>query len=480
MGYSKTTSKHYEFRFELPETSRGSRDKTPISLPFFTVSSVIKPFDFSQPSDQPVKQETISEPTDALSWATEHATIVHPQHGRMAFVPYPYQAAFLASHDAPRRLILKARQIGFSQVFALEALYDAITTPESTILLVSRSQDLAVNLLRYCYLTYNNLKVAPVLQKANESEMGFANGSRIKSIPANRSTGRGFAATAVYLDEFAYADYAEDIYQSVSPTVSQGGRLTIGSTPNGIGNLFHQLYLSGDGFQRMAEPWHHCPAYYTDAERAAGIPKEQARWYLQERPKYTHQQWAAEYECDFVGSGASVFTTEAIDRAERGAIGEQSPQPGHSYLTSVDIGRRQDATVINTFDLSVTPYQRVAHERVERVPYPIIQQMIEQRARTYPGQLVVESNGVGDPVIENLNVPAQPFVTTARSKVQAIQSLQLLLEHDRLKAAWTPQERRELVMYQWDDQRLTQDCVMSLAIGADGMNVPEITVRWIG
>jgi hypothetical protein len=61
-------------------------------------------------------------------------------------------------------------------------------------------------------LTYNNLKDAPPLRKANESEMGFgtgtfasgahftgpAHGSRIKSIPANRSTGRGFAANRVY------------------------------------------------------------------------------------------------------------------------------------------------------------------------------------------------------------------------------------------------------------------------------------------
>lgn len=406
-------------------------------------------------------------PPSPLDWAKAHATIVHPSLGRVPFVPYPYQAAFLDSHDARRRLILKARQIGFSQIFALEALYSAITTPESTILLVSRSEDLAVNLLRYCYLTYNNLRTAPALRKANESEMGFVNGSRIKSIPANRSTGRGFAATAVYLDEFAYADYAADIYQSVSPTVSQGGRLTIGSTPNGVGNLFHELYLAGDGFLRMKEPWHHCPAYYTPAEQAAGIPKERAAWYLEERPKYTAQQWAAEYECDFVGSGDAVFPAELVDRAEQGAVGEQPPIAGHSYVTSVDIGRRQDATVINTFDTSVTPVQRVAHERVERVPYPLIQQMIESRARLYRGALWVESNGVGDPVIENLSVRSQPFVTTARSKVQAIQALQLLLEHSRLKARWTAQERRELTIYQWDDRALTQDCVMSLAIGAN-------------
>jgi hypothetical protein len=122
--------------------------------------------------------------------------------------------------------------------------------------------------------------------------------------------------------------------------------------------------------------------------------------------------------------------------------------------------------VINTIDVTQEPYQRVRHERIERAPYPIIQQRLEARARAYPGLNVVESNGVGDPVIENTNAFIQPFVTSARSKVQAIQSLQLLLEHRRFRARWTDQERRELIGYQWDDRDLVQDCVMSLAIGA--------------
>lgn len=418
-------------------------------------------------------------PPSPLAWVTANATIVHPSRGRVPFVPYAYQEEFLAAYAEPRRIVLKARQIGFSQAFALEALYAAIHEPESTVLLVSRSQDLAVNLLRYCYLSYNSLKNAPALVKSNEGEMGFANGSRIKSIPANRSTGRGFAATRVYLDEFAYADYDGDIYQSVSPTVSQGGVLVIGSTPNGTGNLFHELYLTGDAFKRYMVPWHHCPAYYTDQERAAGVPPEEAAWYLKERPKYTAQQWAAEYECDFVGSGATVFNLEHIDAAEIGAWGETEPQPGRQYLTSVDVGRRQDPTVINTFDITEEPYQRVAHERMERVPYPVIQQRINARGRKYPGQVLVESNGIGDPVIENLEIPVTPFVTTSKTKVQAIQSAVLLLEHKRLKARWTPQERKELMFYEWDDRNLTQDCVMSLAIGASAMDRPTVSVRWL-
>jgi hypothetical protein len=420
--------------------------------------------------DWPAAAARPTTPTGAtpspLDWAISQATIVHPSRGRIPFAPYAYQAAFLEGYHAPRRIILKARQIGMSQAFALEALYAAIHEPECTILLVSRSQDLAVNLLRYCYLTHTNLRDAPSLIKENESEMGLANGSRIKSIPANRSTGRGFAARRVYLDEFAYADYADHIYQSIVPTLSQGGSLTIGSTPNGIGNLFHSLYVSGEGFTRQAVPWHHCPAYYTEAERAAGLTPEQSAWYLQERPAFPAQAWAAEYECDFAGSGAAVFDAASLDAAEDGAIGDQAAQPGHLYINVADIGRRQDATVINTIDVTAEPYQRVCHERIERAPYPIIQQRLEARARAYPGINVVESNGIGDPVIENTNAAIQPFVTSAKSKVQAIQSLQLLLEHGRIKAKWTAQERRELIGYMWDDKALSQDCVMSLAIGA--------------
>ena len=419
---------------------------------------------------------------DALTWATTNATIPHPQRGLVSFVPYPYQAQFLGM-QAPRRIILKARQIGFSQVFALEALYTAAHTPGATILLVSRSQDLAVNLLRYCYVAYNRLRNAPTLVKENESEMGLANGSRIKSIPANRSTGRGFAATDVYLDEFAYASYADEIYQSVSPTISQGGRLTIGSTPNGVGNLFHSLWGGGE-FTRMRVPWYRCPAYNPegatlpddDQARAVG---EAGAWYAKEHQNYTAAQWAAEYDCDFVGSGDAVFGVDLIDRAEVGALGDMPPVAGHHYVTSVDVGRRNDATVINTVDTSVDPYQRVVHERLERTPYPILQQRVKARMDRYPGRLLIESNGIGDPFIETMDVPADSFVTTAKSKVQAIQSFQLLLEQGRYKAIWTPQERRELIGYQWQDANLVQDCVMSLAIGAQALDRPEPRLRWL-
>jgi len=404
-----------------------------------------------------------------LAWAKANATIIHPSLGRIPFTPYPYQERFLQAHTQPRRIVVKARQIGFSQAIALEALWYALHQAESTIILVSRNQDMATNLLRYCYQTYNGLRQAPELVKANESEMGFPNGSRIKSVPANRSTGRGFAATRVYLDEFAFAPYAEDIYQSVSPAVSQGGHLTIGSTPYGNTNLFAELYRDWpDPATAFLLPWTQCPAYYPDAS----MPPEQAAWYQRERPRYTAAQWAEEYEADFSGSGDNVFQPAVIAKAEEGATGDAEPREGRRYVVSVDVGRRNDPTVINAIDITDEPYQRVYHERLERVPYPVIQQRISAVALRYPGKLLVESNGIGDPVIENLDgVVATPFVTTSKSKVQAIQALALLLEQGNLKAQWTDQERRELRDYRWDDRNLVQDCVMSLAIAAPSLGV---------
>lgn len=139
------------------------------------------------------KSPTFAAPTDPATWAAAQATIVHPTRGRIPFAPYAYQRAFLEAHAAPRRIVLKARQVGLSQVIALEALYAAIHQPESMILLVSRSQDLAINLLRSCYQTYSALRSPPSLTKENEGELGLANGSHIKSIPANRSTGMLFS-----------------------------------------------------------------------------------------------------------------------------------------------------------------------------------------------------------------------------------------------------------------------------------------------
>jgi Terminase large subunit, T4likevirus-type, N-terminal len=387
-----------------------------------------------------------------LLWALENATIMLPTEGRRRISPYPYQAR-LWMDRAPRRLILKARQTGVSNAIAIEALHKAITRPDSIELFVSRNQDAARGLITYCEHTLNGLRQLPVLIKENAGELAFANGSRIVSLPANPSTGRGIAASDVYLDEFAFCAYDALIYESIIGTVSTGGRMTILSTPNGRGNLFFRLWagLEGGEWSRHQIHWSDCPRY-DDA------------WAERTRASMTRQSFAQEYDLDFLTSGDAVFDPDDLARCLDG----WNPDPSGctQIINAWDIGRRRDHTVGISIGLRGDVWHEVAYERVLE-PYPAVQARIDARTRRLGGTTRVESNGPGDPVLENLTMQAEPFVTTARTKVQAIQALQLLIQQGRFKFG-SEQLGRELGLYQWNDAALVQDSVMAAAIAAAG------------
>ena len=76
--------------------------------------------------------------SNPLDWARTNAKLVHPVQGVIPFAPYSYQTEFLSAWQESRRIVVKARQVGYSQAFALEALYTALHVPNSTVLLVSR------------------------------------------------------------------------------------------------------------------------------------------------------------------------------------------------------------------------------------------------------------------------------------------------------------------------------------------------------
>jgi hypothetical protein len=175
----------------------------------------------------------------------------------------------------------------------------------------------------------------------------------------------------------------------------------------------------------------------------------------------------------FNDAGSSPFD-EADIRAMAGgwagfAVGQSL---GGLYLTAWDIGRKADATVGITIDYGTEPYQVVAFERMERVPYPEQQDAIAKRHAAFPGRTIVEDNGPGDPVVGIWPVKVESFTTGARNKVNAIQALRLLLERGALKAD-IPALTGELLAYQWDDRGIRQDCVMALAIAALHLPKPD-------
>lgn len=397
-------------------------------------------------------EEQTNTPASTTDWARENVTVVTPWAGRIPFEPYDYQAAFLAD-TSPRRLILKARQVGMSNAIAIEAIHKAISKPDQMILMVSRNGDLAQHLITYCRHTLASLREMPELVRENLSELEFANGSRIRSLAATPAAGRGFPATSVYLDEFAFAEYAELIYQAIVPTLPPTGQLTVLSTANGRNNLFFRLWSGTEGgeWSRHSIHWSDCPRYRDDPT-----------WEAKTRADMTRQSFAQEFDLDFIASGDAVFDPADLARCKEGW--NPSPEGCERYINAWDIGRRHDHTVGITIGLRDDVWHVVKYDRVLE-PYPAIQSRIDNRHRERKAVTVVESNGVGDPVIENLSTRAKPYTMTTKTKVQAIQALQLLIQQGRFKHD-IEQLGRELGLYEWDDKDLVQDSVMSAAIAA--------------
>src|SRR5574342_338518 len=231
----------------------------------------------------------------------------------------------------------------------------------------------------------------------------------------------------VVLDEAARIDEA-DWTDAIQPTLADAdGDAILISTPKGRNWFWEEWQRGRMGDEQTIRSWRAPTSANPNPriQRAAALAAERV-------PRATYEQ---EWLAKFVEDGMTRYRIADIDRAAKGA-----PRP--------------------------------AFERLERVPYPVIQGAIERQARAYPGALWVESNGVGDPVIENLSVLAQPFVTTARTKVQAQQALQLLFEQGNIRALWDARERAALIAASWDEDH-TADEEMSLAIFAAVVERPS-------
>lgn len=456
--------------------------------------SIVNPFELLQKGEVTEDELSYLSPVFWCQLANLH--IIHPIKGRVPFILYPHQVRFLAD-QSQRRLVVKARQIGLSQVCALEALHTALFYPGSTILLVSRKEDLAANLLKY---VKDILPSVPAHQHPriivnNNLEISWENGSRIKSETASESTGRGFAATKLIMDEEAWMQYALEIYQSALPMTSLGGSITVLSTPNGrtgVGEHFYELWSGEAGklYSKHRIPWYRANIY-NPTGYAVLDPRESkligmgGKWYKENRPAFTERQFATEYDCDFVLSGITIFKDEFIERMPVGWKGFQDPVPGHRYMKAWDIGRRADPLIgwvadITDFDEKAKkPLQIVHYVKREKLPYPDQVELIHHIHDDYPGWTYIESNGAGDAVVDMVdrrNVVG--YHMTMTKKKQAIDAFMYMQEHQLFKCG-VEELLSECRKYTEDDRDIVQDHVMAAAILSRQLVTPGPRGGWI-
>jgi len=200
---------------------------------------------------------------------------------------------------------LKSRQMGFSWLMAAIILWMLIFKEYVTISIMSKGEDEAKKQLERVKFMYRQLPawITPNIEKGGDNAQTFklVNGSIINSLTAGGSGGRGDTAYFTLWDEAAFSPNDEEILKSLKPAAEKG-IFVIQSTPNGMGNVFHQKYGDEDFFSKK---------YLYDRRSDRDEDWARANGKYSEDTKI-RRDFAQEYGGDFVGSSLNVFDLDIL------------------------------------------------------------------------------------------------------------------------------------------------------------------------
>lgn len=249
--------------------------------------------------------------TDPVYFVETYMKIQHPVRGTINFDLYDYQRELLELYAFNRMSVaLLPRQSGKTTCAAGFLLWRAMFTPDSTILVASYQHASASEIMqriRFAYEEFPDFLRAGVLEY-NKGTITFDNGSRIISTATTEKTGRGYALSLIYLDEFAFVEarMAQEFWTSLSPTLSTGGSCIITSTPNSETDQFSDIWknandvydefgnirpdgLGANGFKSYTIDWRDVPR-----------PESHAEFEEKMKSQIGEERWLREFECQFI------------------------------------------------------------------------------------------------------------------------------------------------------------------------------------
>lgn len=311
----------------------------------------------------------------------------------------PYQRAWVED-DSPLKIVVKARQVGYSFAATLRAVLKCLKR-RTTWIFLSKGERQSRLLMEKVQDHVRSCRVAARLAESHffegtdckQLEVRFPNGSVIYGLPANPDTARGYTGN-VTLDEFAFHADAEKIYAALFPTITRGYALEVISTPNGTQGKFFELAKAAGLVEGAAkdEPrttnrpgalparsspraprWspHACDIY--EAVRQ-GL---QADLVLLRNGCEDDAIWQQEFCCQFVSTAENFFPPELLapclraeasaetplellgregaaagfrlpdvgETAAANAAGSRHQTPAPCFYLGIDIGRHRDRTV---------------------------------------------------------------------------------------------------------------------------------------
>lgn len=357
-----------------------------------------------------IREEYIKCAKDPIYFMKKYVKIQHPTRGTLAFLTYPFQDLALedfVKHN--QNIILKSRQMGITTLVSGYALWLMTFHSDKEILCLSITQETSKAIVTKVRFANDNLPswLKIPATEDNRLSLKLKNGSQIKAASSAGTSGRSSALSLLIVDEAAFIDGIEEIWLSAQYTLSTGGKAIILSTPNGVGNFFHKLWVQSEqglnDMNRISLPWHlH--------------PERDQKW-RDEQTKLSGDKGAAqECDCEFSTSGNTVVDIPTLQWYEKTQSREphekrmfdkgywifEYPQPGKSYMISADVARGDAADFSACQVLDIETMEQVA-EYKGKLPTKEYARLLMTIGTEYNTALVVVENAnVGWAVIQEI------------------------------------------------------------------------------
>ena len=285
------------------------------------------------------------------------------------------------------------------------------------------------------------------LIKSNASDLiiTLSNGSTIQFFSSERYDNiRGFTFDYLVCDEFAFM--AEQAWSEVlrATVLVKGKKVLLISTPKGKNHFYNLFNLDGTNPQYKSFKM----TSYDGLALAEEI--DGARYTL---PENVFKQ---EYLAEFVDNGSGVFKDIPINNQPSGAS---------KYYAGIDLGRADDYTVITILNdkAQMVCCERFRHNTWENICTELLFHLNKWKPNAY-----VEINSIGDVIFEQLKGKyknIEPFLTTSKSKNDAIEALQVSIQNKEFNSLDIEWLRKEFDLFTYEYNHKTRSLKYSAPQG---------------
>jgi len=376
---------------------------------------------FSLTKEQILK-EIVKSGKDPVYFINNYAKISHPMRGQIPFKTYDFQTELISDFNDHRfTVVLKARQLGISTITAAYIAWMMMFHRDKNVLVIATKFGTAANLVKKVKSIHRHLptwlRIADI-SIDNRTSFELSNGSQIKASSTSSDAGRSEALSLLVIDEAAHVEGLDELWTGLYPTLSTGGRCIALSTPNGVGNWFHQTCADAavekNDFRLITLQWDRHP----DRDKA---------WFEKETRNMSRRQIAQELECNFNMSGETVFHPEDMEGInnnlcqpkyktgfDRNLWIWEEYNPSFSYMLSADVARG-DGQDYSSFVIFKLETDEIVADYKGKPSLDIFADMLSSVGHEFGTcMLVVENNTVGWSVVSKLEEVGYPNIYYSR------------------------------------------------------------------